>query len=224
MPDYTARDISESKEFRLLFEGLEETPYKPTAWGYVYLLNEDYHSVNIEGLLVGERCKKDDPKREGQFVIPGGGVNAGETFIGAAKREVLEETRVKTIYNTMVYPKGDFYSALLKSGKNVLGLMDKKGRVWIQYKDSGKRYAGRMAALQPVKNSYPKEQESSDVRHPRFMCVQEAIDRKSEFTPACQILLEIILLYEFSYSLDDDYFIQINGNIGKYLKFPAPVK
>lgn len=47
---------------------------KQVAWGYVYRHRPE------RNILVGRRCKPDDPLRSGQLVLPGGGLLPGESY------------------------------------------------------------------------------------------------------------------------------------------------
>ena len=87
MHKYTAKEILDSEDFRILKEQL----YKPVAWGYTkkaLVLNKEF--------LVAERIKADDPLRIGELILPGGGKRKEESYMDTARRETLEEGGVKT--------------------------------------------------------------------------------------------------------------------------------
>ncbi len=159
---------------------------KNVAWGYV--------PRDIGGgreILVAKRMKPDDPLRYGELVLPGGGICQGESYSDAAMREVLEETGINTVFDLAL----DF-----KPGKGIytkpdlFGHVDANAFIRLTYTDSGKMYHGRLVLLVPVDPlQNPVEQPDSDAREPRYIALQEAFERQGEFTPACQVLLDIIM-------------------------------
>ena len=159
---------------------------KQVAWGYV-----SSAKVTDRNILVGKCCKKDDPLRNGQLVIPGGGLLPGEDYTDTAIREVKEETGVAT-ERYKAYIIGNFMPrrAYLP---NLEADIWADGKVVLRYTDSHKKYEGRIISLsQYPEDQEPTEQPESDVREPQYIRLTEAIKRKGEFTPACQFLLELI--------------------------------
>ena len=66
-----------------------------------------------------------------------------------------------------------------------------KGEIMMTYMDSKKTYLGMLVCLDP-RNSYkePKQMES-DAKEPRYVSFERIPKMKKDFTPACQVLLEI---------------------------------
>ena len=158
---------------------------KAVAWGYVTRDNG-----NGKEVLVTERYKEDDPLRSGQLAIPGGKLGPSEWYHQAAIREVLEETGIETELEdsgkfNSVNP-GHFNNA------NVSGVVAGK-RLRLVYRDSKKSYFGEIYDLKPrnpLKD--PESREGSDAKNPRYMALSEMLKRRGEFTPACQVLVDII--------------------------------
>jgi len=216
---YSADNIFESEEFKFLAEGLEENPYKPTAWGYAHRPWAT-EGMNYE-ILVAERHKHTDQQRKGQLVIPGGELKSGENYFAAALRETREETGVAVLYNGVVTPRFRvFVDATLIPREKAIGIIDKLGYIWFEYRDSGKRYAGHVIDLYPSTDSNPREQEDSDARNPRFMKVQDILNQQNSFTPVCQILLDLIFDYGGIKPFHKEGDIAIEGNILRTMPFP----
>ena len=144
---------------------------------------------NGQELLIATRAKKNDPLRQGELVLPGGGLRVYETFAQAAVREVYEETGVRTIFS----PTLDF-TPRKRSIRvpELTGGVDEHGAIYLAYTDSKREYCGRLVRLSPIGRQEPREQERSDAKNPRYVSFREAFCSKREFTPACQALLEII--------------------------------
>lgn len=179
--------------------------YKPTAWGFVVRDNE---------LLVAERCKKDDPERKGQLVIPGGGLKDGEDYIAAARREVREETGINTPYpdieNGVVRIETEL--PVLHRKENIMALINPRGydsnSIYIAYLDSGKKYDCRLVSLYPDDEKQRPFQADSDARNPAYMHFGEVAERLSEFTPACQIGVGMGLEHKgFKEFFDESHFM-----------------
>ncbi|MHA1829695.1 MAG: NUDIX domain-containing protein [Candidatus Heimdallarchaeaceae archaeon] len=183
-------------ELKEKYEELFSVKYKRVAWGYVpKLINGSKH------ILVAERCKKDDPERYGELVIPGGTLEEGEDYIDAAIREVGEETglNVRTALlepKSLVNPIGYGFPTVLREREKIISITDSNGNVFLYYLDSGKSYVGRMFLLEPVVGSSIRESGESDARRPKWMPKDEVKKRRSDFTPACQILLELVEEFE----------------------------
>ncbi len=154
--------------------------YIPVAWGYV---------EKDGNLLVTERFKKDDPLRSGELVLPGGRLKGTETYLEAAQREVLEETGVETKAGNKEKFVRLHEKIILKPREKITTLIEPNGMVWLCYRDSKKSYVGRLFDLKPL--TEPKESESES-REPRYISISDALNGKFNFTPACQILLEMV--------------------------------
>lgn len=159
---------------------------KNSAWGYV--TRDIGNGLEI---LVAERFKKDDSLRQGDLVIPGGGVEEGESYIEAAIREVREETGMEAFYSG-----SEFHLKPREFRKRSFnGWIGNDGFIYLKYLDSGKDYKGQIIALYPSSRE-PKEQPNSDARKPRFLFIYKALIEREKFTPACQVLLDIIEEYD----------------------------
>jgi 8-oxo-dGTP pyrophosphatase MutT (NUDIX family) len=152
------------------------------AWGLVTRNTE-----NGEEILIAERNKKSDPLRDGQLIIPGGGINQGESYIEAAIREVREETGIETGLPHIISGR-----ELRKIDNRIKALVMGDGRIKIEYLDSGNIYIGKIVSLKPV-DPYqePKEQKDSDAKSPRYVSLKEIPKLAEKFTPAGQVLLKI---------------------------------
>lgn len=166
------------------------TQAKDVAWGYV---TRDIGKG--KEILVARRHKLDDPHRQDELVLPGGMLEGNESYSDAAIREVLQETGIRTVYA----PKNRILPAQRSYVKpNLYGRVHVHGVISLTYRDSGKVYAGRLTRLFPVDpRQEPTNQENSDARDPQYMPLLEAFGREKEFTPACQILLDIIRENQF---------------------------
>ncbi len=154
---------------------------RQVAWGYVLRNNE---------LLIATRFKPDDPHRAGQLVFPGGGLNKDESYFDCARREVCEETGIWTTYD---HKRKLYFNPINIETPLVRGSVDDHGNIQLTYTDSGKQYIGRLISLIPeIKTHEPSEQKTSDAREPRYILLNEAFRTRNQFTPACQILLDII--------------------------------
>lgn len=161
--------------------------YNHVAWGYVERNGK---------MLVGKRYKKDDSLRTGQLIIPGGHVE-NETEIDAAVREVFEETGIYSTVRDNNYIRLDNESSVIKIRKNIIAFYN-NGLWTIHYNDSGKTYKGSVYDLVPKNNEQePVENCESDVKEPSYITFDEAKSRRKEFTPACQLLLELLLDKQF---------------------------
>ena len=169
--------------------GLSVLQMKKVAWGYV-----PRNIGNRKELLIATRCKKGDELREGQLVLPGGGLEGDEiatgNYIARAITEVYQETGVTTELNEsagfLLIPR-----TFIKP--NLCGKLDTNGFVYLRYKDSGLEYQGRIITLKPVDPyQVPFEQQESDARDPRYILFSVALQNQEKFTPACQVLLDII--------------------------------
>ena len=154
------------------------------AWGWT-----TRNIGNGTELLIGKRNKPSDPLRQGQLVIPGGGLKLGETYQQAAMREVFEETGIQT-----KSPKLISGHELNMKDERVIARADKTGLIHIKYLDSGKLLTGRLVALIP-KNQYkvPLEQPNSDLKKPRYALLRSLSQKlREKFTPLCQFLFKIM--------------------------------
>jgi|SRR3989344_920334 len=163
-------------------------PVKLVAWGYV---TRDIG--NGKEILTATRIKEGDPLRTGQFVIPGGGLRESEGYISAAMRETREETGITTYHTGRVAPDGDKTFAK----PNLSGTCTERGIVQLKYEDSQREYKGRIIRLEPVRPAdEPQSQNGSDARDPHYMLLGEAFANRERFTPACQVLLDLIREHE----------------------------
>ncbi len=163
---------------------------KQVAWGYV---TRDIG--NGKELLIATRIKKDDPLRAGEFVVPGGGLEPGENYFAAARREVLEETDVVTLENPFFYLKP---IPRTFEKHNLRGNVDTEDCIILKYQDSGKEYKGRLVRLFPTDLWQIPREQNSDAKEPRYVALAEAFRMQERFTPACQVLLDIVREYERS--------------------------
>ena len=157
---------------------------KRIAWGYV-----TRNLGNGDELLIGERNKVGDPLRQKQLTIPGGSLEVGEAYQQAASRETLEETGVETELPEII--KGHPFSM---DNDIITAKADEAGLIHIVYKDSWKKYVGRIVKSIPTDiYQEPTQQDDSDMVKPRYIPIdlidQEVVKR---FTPACQFLLEMM--------------------------------
>ena len=178
-----------SGELRDFFDSVDyrDPSFKPVAWGFVLRGDE---------LLIAERYKKDDPKRKGQLVIPGGGIKEGENYITTAQREVIEETGIDTVPSRdpiklwkliEKYTGGPNY-VMREGEKTIFTLNPWDDSVWIAYKDTGKKYRCFLVKLDPKNpKQKPSENSESDARNPRYESMEWIKDSIGLFTPACQI-------------------------------------
>lgn len=67
--------------------------------------------LNPDGQVLLLRRSQSDPRRPGQWDMPGGGVEDGETFAQGAARELEEEAGITVPANdlTLLYTGTDFY-------------------------------------------------------------------------------------------------------------------
>ena len=210
MAIYRPKEIFASSEFKILLEQL----YKPVAWGYVTRRTQ---MDTPKELLVVERIKPDDILRKGELVLPGGGLKGNETYEQTAMREVEEEAGVFA----MPTGKSRFSNLseyiILKPREKIIGIVEPAGNMWVYYKDSGKSYHGKMIDLLP--RTKPKLEKITDAKNPKYIAIRDAFKQKNNFTPACQILLEIIESAEFKKDLfkEDDLLLE-NEDIKTYIK------
>ena len=156
---------------------------KQVAWGYV---TRDIG--NGKELLIATRCKKDDPLRSGELVIPGGRLEENESYLDAAIREVYQETGIITKFSQDQLFIG-MEPRQFKKDK-IFGKIG-KGEILMTYFDSGKNYCGMLVCLDPLDTYKEPKQRKSDAKKPEYISFGEVKERKKEFTPACQVLLEI---------------------------------
>lgn len=160
--------------------------YKPTAWG---LVTRDVG--NGKELLVATRYKSGDELRQGQLVIPGGGLEEGELSYVTAIRETEEETNIYT----QMTDSDKFYFNFknrqrLKLGKLEYFTLD--SQIYLEYKDSGKKYSGYVVDLAPLDPFQEPMQTESDAKDPKYVNLSEIKTRINEFTPACQAILLLL--------------------------------
>lgn len=160
---------------------------KNIAWGHVAKNNDIYRQ-----LLVAVRRKSTDPLRSGQYVIPGGQLEQGETYEICAAREVLEETGIVAVNPRTVLPIRPHSFEF----SDIHGEVSAAGDVHLVYHDSNKEYVGRVITLDPVDDREPSEQPTSDALDPKYMLFEEAVRNKHKFTPACRVLLDLLWMNE----------------------------
>ncbi len=154
------------------------------AWGYVIR-----NLGRGPELLVAERFKKGDEQRDGQLVIPGGGLEQDEIYVQAAIREVKQETGIDTFYDEALdfsFPAQEFIKP------NLIGHTDAEGNVHLIYTDTEKMYCGRLISLRPRDMNQEPSEQDSDAKNPKYVTVFDAFAQQSRFTPACQVLLDLI--------------------------------
>ncbi|MBI4181575.1 MAG: NUDIX domain-containing protein [Candidatus Aenigmarchaeota archaeon] len=207
---------------------MAEAVYRPVSWGYVPRGEGEGRE-----LLVAERFKKADPLRAGELVIPGGGMKeiAARHRYGlfahafTARREVLEETGVNIPPESGTHQRteviGNLAAApLLKArpvgSPKVDAIISPDEWVYVFYRDSGKAYAGKLVRFAGYLLNEPVNQQDADARNPRYLQLAEALRRRGEFTPACQVLLEMIEAAEGLQPLERDGDIVLEGNAEEF--------
>ncbi len=165
---------------------------RAVAWGYVT------SDIGFgKEVLIATRHHKDDPQRVGQLVIPGGGLEEGEDYTTAAIREVYQETGIVAEPSL---PDFNFRNRYVVK-HNLIGCVDQEGNIHLSYLDSGKNYMGRLISLSPRDvRQEPVENPDSDARNPRYVLLSEAFQNIKEFTPACQVLLDLIQEYKMPFA------------------------
>jgi 8-oxo-dGTP pyrophosphatase MutT (NUDIX family) len=164
--------------------GLYGKEFAQIAWGHV--------SKNDSDLLVVERHKEDDPERHGQLVLPGGRVDRlDETDVFGAQRETIQETGVLTKPGCSLWLTNLHDTTVVKESEKGLGIVEPNGRIWYEYRDSGKLYTGRVFDLVPL--SDPKQTEDVNKR-PRYIPIEDALwgSQYENFTPLCQLIMEML--------------------------------
>lgn len=163
---------------------------KKVAWGYV-LINPPGRCPLI---LVAERKSDEDPKRTGELIIPGGVLEGNESYIERAMKETYEKTGISTVFSyddLWFMERLDGLEREWQTTK-ISGRL-KNGIFHLTCTDSGKEYDGKLILLRPKdEDQTPKENPKSDAREPCYMVVSAAWNERERFTPACQILLEVI--------------------------------
>ncbi|MBI4021330.1 MAG: hypothetical protein HY369_03740 [Candidatus Aenigmarchaeota archaeon] len=213
MKRYQFSDVLTSPEF----SGLPQDGYRMVAWGYVTRETGDGKDLLVairakpddpmrarQLVLPGGGVRKDDLDGyrrqltpEAEALLTSDDVQRrSQAFFNlahfhTARREVLEETGVKTEFGD----GGQFNNLsphpVLKRRGPVVSLYDPRdGYVWLYYRDSGKAYVGQVADLLPRSAIRPKGG-ASDAVQPHYLRLEEAMERSTDFTPACQVLLEL---------------------------------
>ena len=155
---------------------------RKVAWGYIEMNCERESEI-----LIATRSKTDDPLRQGEFVIPGGGVEPGETYVDAAIREVLTETGIDTLRESAITVS--FPDITYKDNK--IDCIVHGETIQIKYLDSGKQYEGKVIKLKPKDPAQkPTAQPGSDASNPEY--VTKRCLEYERFTPACSLLLRLL--------------------------------
>lgn len=176
-------------DFRNLNLGDPKIPVeecKKVAWGYVPDRERDT-------ILVAERYKESDPKRQCQLVIPGGSVEESENYREAAMREVKEETGIDEESLEHVEKVAAEISV---EKEEIVGLTDAFGNFRLKYTDTGKKYIGQLHRLKVVGNKTLGEPVGEDTKRPQWMPRDDVYESMDRFTPACQVLLDAIRKWE----------------------------
>ena len=183
---YTVVDVFRSGEFA----GLAEGRYAPIARAYV-----ERNSLGGTEFLIGKKHST-DPLKDGRLTIPGGHIKRGEGYREAAIREALEEAGVQAVARSSSRFSHKVGDVIIKPRDDVTGVVVPvfgcNPAFWIYYKVSGKRYFCNLIDLKPVEGSTFEENPNSDLREPRFISHREAFNKKGEFSPGTQLLLELI--------------------------------
>jgi 8-oxo-dGTP pyrophosphatase MutT (NUDIX family) len=159
--------------------------YRQVAAGYVAKKQYGYDYV-----LVGRRDNPHDPMRKGYIVLPCGGLEDGESFEGAAYREVREETDVITeMGDSMLFsciPDGPF----VKEYGPVVSVIEKNGTILCFARDSKIKLIGEAFHLIPL--TEPRDMPDSDLRNPKYRDLLWLLQNQEYVMPEQHMLLDVV--------------------------------
>ena len=175
------------KTFGFLEEGKK---YSQIGWAYVTKGNSVLSSI---------RMKKTDEKRQGQLTLPSGHRKKFESPLRTARRETYEETGIYTFpgwgKNKL---RGLYEKSILLPNEKVVTIMQPDGRVWFNYRDSGKRYTGFLiGGLVPLTRPVERESDNLD---PKYVPIEMFMDG-DDFLPSHQVYAELIGVKDFGKNL-----------------------
>lgn len=146
--------------------------------------------------LVATRTKNDP--YNGLLVIPCGAVEPGEDYLEAAMRETLEEgggIRTYPRSSRIVSPRKRIVAERKVAGwtRGDLFYLFQRGNMFV--------YRAPIVNLYPVDPNEEPDQEIArlngyDAINPGYMSLDEAVERRSHFMPACRPAIDAILAHE----------------------------